>query len=128
LVYLLKNKMSNDIISRLMPEIKPVARINVEKRRLEWVLPTHWETPTTVKLDPVLLYAEYDVRSMADEIERLRSKVKRSSAQAGVPEGWKLVPVEPTPEMLATTSWPGCAATDYAHMLAAVPQPPSTLR
>lgn len=39
---------------------------------------------------------------------------------------WRLVPVTPTPEMLAAVSWPGCAATDYAHMLAAAPQPPST--
>lgn len=38
---------------------------------------------------------------------------------------WRLVPVTPTPEMLAAVSWPGCAATDYAHMLAAAPQPPS---
>lgn len=41
-----------------------------------------------------------------------------------VPAGWKLVPVEPTPEMLASTSWPGCAGTDYAHMLAAAPAVP----
>lgn len=38
---------------------------------------------------------------------------------------WVLVPREPTKEMLAATSWPGCAASDYAHMLAAAPQPPS---
>lgn len=37
------------------------------------------------------------------------------------PEGYVMVPVEPTPEMLAATSWPNCAATDYAHMLAAAP-------
>ncbi len=41
-----------------------------------------------------------------------------------VPAGWKLVPVKPTPEMLASTSWPGCAGTDYAHMLAAAPAAP----
>jgi hypothetical protein len=41
-----------------------------------------------------------------------------------VPAGWKLVPVDPTPEMLASTSWPGCAGTDYAHMLAAAPAAP----
>lgn len=41
-----------------------------------------------------------------------------------VPAGYKLVPVEPTPEMLASTSWPGCAGTDYAHMLAAAPASP----
>ena len=44
---------------------------------------------------------------------------------ATAPHGWKLVPMAPTPGMLAATSWPGCAATDYAHMLDAVPQPPS---
>jgi len=38
---------------------------------------------------------------------------------------WVMVPVEPTPEMLAATSWPNCAATDYAHMLAAAPQAPA---
>lgn len=43
----------------------------------------------------------------------------------GDQQQWKLVPVTPTPEMLAAVSWPGCAATDYAHMLAAAPQPPS---
>lgn len=41
-----------------------------------------------------------------------------------IPKDWKLVPVEPTPEMLAATSWPGCAETDYRHMLAAAPTPP----
>lgn len=34
---------------------------------------------------------------------------------------YKLVPLEPTPEMLAATSWPNCAATDYRHMIAAAP-------
>ena len=38
---------------------------------------------------------------------------------------WVMVPVEPTAEMLAATSWPNCAATDYAHMLAAAPQVPA---
>lgn len=44
----------------------------------------------------------------------------------GDQQQWKLVPVTPTPEMIAAVSWPGCAVTDYAHMLAAAPQPPST--
>jgi len=44
-------------------------------------------------------------------------------------EGWKLVPEEPTEDMLAATSWPGCARADYLHMLAAAPTPPvATLR
>ena len=41
-----------------------------------------------------------------------------------VPEGWKLVPVKPTEDMLNAVAWPGCAATDWEHMLAAAPQPP----
>jgi len=35
---------------------------------------------------------------------------------------FKVVPVEATDEMLASTSWPNCAKTDYAHMLAAAPE------
>ncbi len=42
-----------------------------------------------------------------------------------VPEGWKLVPVKPTEDMLNAVAWPGCAATDWEHMLAAAPQPPT---
>lgn len=51
----------------------------------------------------------------------LRAELERRPA---VPPGWKLVPVEPTREMLEKTSWPGCAATDYKHMLAAAPELP----
>ena len=39
-----------------------------------------------------------------------------------VPEGWQLVPIEPTQEMLDATSWPNCAGTDYKKMLAAAPR------
>lgn len=47
-------------------------------------------------------------------------------AQApAVPGGWKLVPVEPTQEMLATVTWPECARTDWMHMLTAAPTPPA---
>lgn len=38
---------------------------------------------------------------------------------------FKYVPVEPTEEMLAATSWPNCAGTDYRHMIAAAPTQPS---
>ena len=37
---------------------------------------------------------------------------------------WKLVPVEPTPEMLDAVSWPGIANFTYSAMLEAAPQPP----
>jgi len=67
-------------------------------------------------------------------MDSARAAIARATAQAnttdvrlnaqGVPEGWKLVPEEPTEEMLAATSWPGCAKTDYQHMLRAAPQPP----
>jgi hypothetical protein len=80
------------------------------------------------------------LREMADEIERLRS-----TSQAGCPEGWKLVPIEPTPEMLDAASKPnpsngkssltadalrsyvyGLRADSYRAMLSASPPPPST--
>lgn len=38
-------------------------------------------------------------------------------------EPWQCVPKEPNSAMLAAVSCPGCAATDYAHMLAAAPKP-----
>lgn len=63
------------------------------------------------------------------DIERAADYLRaQADAQpvAAVPAGWKLVPVEPTPEMLASTSWPGCAGTDYAHMLAAAPAAPQS--
>lgn len=39
-----------------------------------------------------------------------------------VPEGWQLVPVDPTPEMLIAINWPN-DPVGYAAMLAAAPQP-----
>jgi len=48
---------------------------------------------------------------------------EREAVRLNMPPGWKLVPEEPTEEMLAATSWPGCAKTDYRHMLRAAPQP-----
>ncbi|WP_431482271.1 hypothetical protein [Pseudomonas solani] len=46
---------------------------------------------------------------------------------AGVPEGWRLVPVEPTPEMLeAGDGYLGTPAT-YKTMLSAAPQPPYSM-
>lgn len=54
----------------------------------------------------------------------LRRMLAIIDSLSAVPAGWKLVPVDPTPEMLASTSWPGCAGTDYAHMLAAAPAAP----
>ena len=41
-----------------------------------------------------------------------------------VPAGWRLVPVEPTPEMLVAINWPNDPA-GYRAMLAAAPQAPT---
>ena len=55
----------------------------------------------------------------------LREAAAALEAAPKVGEGFVMVPREPTPEMLAATSWPGCAARDYAKMLAAAPTPPT---
>ena len=53
----------------------PVAYINVEERKLEWVKPTAWETPTIVaSLEPIPLYMKHEwVGLTDDEIEHLRN-------------------------------------------------------
>ncbi len=60
------------------------------------------------------------VRTLLAEVKRLRT-----AALAG----WKLVPVEPTPEMLAVAGpgsyWLAKAKKDYAAMLAAAPSAPA---
>lgn len=62
-------------------------------------------------------------REWAHEAERYRAMLEAwQAARQSVPEGMVLVPKVPTEAMLAATSWPGCAAIDYAHMLAAIPQ------
>lgn len=42
-----------------------------------------------------------------------------------VPAGWKLVPVEPTREMLVATNWANDPAAGYRAMLVAAPAPPA---
>ena len=58
----------------------------------------------------------------------MANKIKRLTLQSGVPEGYVLVPMEPTEEMIATwralfSPWPYENNAYYA-MLSAVPQPP----
>ena len=60
----------------------------------------------------------------AEELREIAGELDAKAAPA-LPQGWKLVPVEPTEEMLAAVSWPGCAHTDWSHMLAAAPTPPT---
>ena len=46
----------------------PVAYINVEERKLEWVKPTAWETPTIVaSLEPIPLYTRCEWVGLTDE-------------------------------------------------------------
>ncbi|HDR9497631.1 TPA: hypothetical protein QDC06_000833 [Burkholderia cepacia] len=71
-------------------------------------------------------------RGMAGVIEkritRILSCAPRTEVAGSVPEGWKLVPVDPTVEMLTFVYDPGAddsPSERYAALLAAVPQPPS---
>jgi len=63
--------------------------------------------------------------------EPLYAHPPRPQADAGaVPEGWRLVPVEPTPEMVAAIPWPTNVTPTlgldcYRAMLAAAPQAPA---
>lgn len=52
----------------------------------------------------------------------------RAQGQPTQGEGWRLVPVEPTPEMLAIvgTAWRRDLAWNYRAMLAAAPPPPQS--
>jgi len=45
----------------------PVAYINVEERKLEWVSPIKWETPTVVNMDKVPLYTKKEWVGLTDE-------------------------------------------------------------
>lgn len=95
-----------------------------EALRLAELLSTHYN----IYVDTVEAAAE--LRRLHAEVERLRANL-----QPSVPDGWKLVPVEPTIKMVSEGS---CAATlpgpryidestakkCWAYMLAAVPQPP----
>lgn len=64
----------------------------------------------------------------AEEAEAAAAWNRRAPKASAVPEGWKLVPMEPTPEMLSA-AWNGGALGGeddhrecYGYMLAAAPQ------
>lgn len=87
----------------------------------------------TIESSPTTAVSEYTLITMTfSELMALAKRLRDHAAMHDTDsphdddqQQWRLVPVTPTPEMLAAVSWPGCAATDYAHMLAAAPQPPS---
>lgn len=70
-----------------------------------------------------------NIRIWSHVIEPVRELVEKENLKLvplyAIPAGWRLVPEKPTAEMLGATSWPGCAATDWRHMLAAAPALPS---
>jgi hypothetical protein len=75
---------------------------------------------------------EADGRELGDLPEsqaELLAEIKRLKAkQVEVPPGWKLVPIEPTPEMVKagghSNSWSADAKITYGAMLYVAPQPP----
>ena len=71
-----------------------------------------------------------DILAAIPDLEAENDRLRASQA-GGVPAGWKLVPVEPTPEMLANADvggWPGFDALRafWGAMLPASPPPPAT--
>lgn len=59
---------------------------------------------------------------MIDQKPYIYEAVEAVLAEAAVPEGWRLVPEHPTPEMLVAINW--YDAVGYRCMLAAAPKPP----
>lgn len=78
------------------------------------------------------------VRNLLAELDALRASkppvIKQDPAAVAVPDGWKLVPVEPTQQMLDVGRWTGAGSVSvqeewarkevWQRMLAAAPQPP----
>ena len=73
-------------------------------------------------LEPMAAAPVFDRLDIPGAVALLRQCAEQQPSEQPA-SGWKLVPVEPTAEMLSATSWPGCARADYAHMLAAAPAP-----
>lgn len=66
-------------------------------------------------------------------LDRAISALREALAKPAVPEGWKLVPVKATREMLLSAGYPASAdgmsqtgQQTYARFLAAAPQPKDT--
>lgn len=71
-------------------------------------------------------HPDYWVQSICEVEAQMREALALPiTPPAPAVPGWKWVPVEPTEEMLAAVPWPGCARTDWSHMLAAAPTPPT---
>lgn len=80
--------------------------------------------------DEEMVGAHIGVADASDDYAAAKEKLNRlicwhvaAATDPTVNGGWQLVPIEPTEEMLARTSAPGCAASDWAKMIAAAPKP-----
>jgi len=77
-----------------------------------------------------MLAADAQRGDLNDAFSDGRQPWRQDAQQVAVPQGWKLVPVEPTNEMLACASEHDCDGatasyqTIYTIMLSAAPQPP----
>ena len=68
------------IMEKLRDQNEPIAYINVNSQQLEWAKPTIFTTPRSIDLAPVPLYMRPN--------------------PAPIPDGYVLVPVEPTEDMV----------------------------
>ncbi len=86
--------------------------VGVSRQALEELIAAYEALSTATPPDVAGLVAELEDENYRHELQHLRSwqeidrlfqqaaTALRLSAGGGVPEGWKLVPVDPTPEML----------------------------
>lgn len=68
--------------------------------------------------------AEADEKAVNIARSKLKAHMGSRAPAVPVPQGWQLVPIEPTQEMQDAMHTTGHAPTRYAAMLAAAPQPP----
>lgn len=104
-----------------------VARLRDVNRQLDFIW---WATSGWQRL------AKRDGQSAIDQAAALIEAQAATIARMGVPEGWKLAPVEPTPLMVRAgvdhrldtsisgdNPWPDDTSALYRAMLAAAPAP-----
>lgn len=82
-------------------------------------------------IDEEMVGAHIGVVNASDDYATAKEKLNKlicwhvaAATDPAVNGGWRLVPLEPTEEMLARTSAPGCAKADWEKMISAVvPKP-----
>lgn len=113
-----------DLLARALQAQQPEARVGGAVEPFGWVY-QHEETGH-------MSFCPNDGVNTPEIFQRLNSRhvlcgPVYTTPPAKVPEGWKLVPVEATPEMLRVfmrnCEFDGEARQDYADLLAAAPAP-----